>query len=226
MSPHHASHKSWGWAGTCREVQCPKKPPRFSTRECCPQPLLWLLQPRCSAFPWECDPPRAAHQRGPYLPPGTFFPRLRWPPHPRSHNRAPRPRLGFLPGKAVLPAGLALRIHGQTVRGFTRTRSARPYLRRWYHADHGKGYTAWCVRLILSGISRQSVQPGAGQVRFHPSHWTGSRPGGPNLRGHSASEGGPAMVEPLQPLMRQKLRRGISWTGLGGAHLAPSSQIP
>lgn len=34
------------------------------------------------------------------------------------------------------------------------------------------------------------------------------------------------MVEPLQPLMRQKLRCGISWTGLGGAHLASFSQIP
>lgn len=175
MLPHHTSHKSWGWAGTCREVQCPKKRPHVSTHECCPQPPLWPLQPRCSTFPWGCDPPHAAHQPGPYLPPGTFFPKLRWPPHPRSHNRAPRPRLGFLPGKAALPVGLALRIRGQMVRGFARTRSARPCLHRWHQAAHGKGYTGQCVRPIPSGICWQSVPPGAGQVRFHPSCWTGQQ---------------------------------------------------
>ena len=57
MSPHHASHKSCRWAGTCREVQCPKKPPHFSTHWCCPWPPLWLLQPRLSAFPRGCGPP-------------------------------------------------------------------------------------------------------------------------------------------------------------------------
>ena len=95
--------------------------------------------------------PRAAHQTGLYLPPG--LPRLRWLPRPRSHNRAPRPRLGFLPGKAVLPAGLPLQIQGQMVRGFTRTRSAQPCLRRRYHADHGKG--------TLAGVSVPSPLPSA-----------------------------------------------------------------
>lgn len=154
------------------------------------------------------------------------FPRFRWLPRPRSHNRAPRPRLGFLPGKAVLPAGLTLRIHGQMVRGLTRTCSAQPCLRRRYHAAHGKGCTGWCVRPFPSAICQQSVLPGAGQVQFRPSRWMGSGPGGPNLRGHGAPEGGPATVKLLQPLMQQKLRCGISWTGLGGAHLASASQIP
>ena len=110
-----------------------------------PAPALCLSQGM-----WSPHPVRPTRLDCTFL---RVFPRLRWLPHPRSHNRAPRPRLGFLPGKAVLPAGLPLRTQGQMVRGFTWTRSAQPCLRRRYHADHRKG--------TLAGVSVPSLRPSA-----------------------------------------------------------------